>query len=543
MNLSAAPSKIASWVLERTVNGQQAEFLVVLADQADLKGANGLKAKKEKARYVRDALWDKAQASQGPVLQWLRAHKIEHRPYYIVNLVWIKAGADVAQALAARSDVLRVEGNPQIQNIPETLARENAPLQPDSTTTIEEGITHTRAPEVWAMGYTGQGIVVAGADTGYFWEHEALKNQYRGWNGSIANHDYNWHDSIHSGGGSCAPNHTEPCDDNGHGTHTMGTAVGKGDTEQIGMAPGAKWIGCRNMDRGVGTPATYIECMEFFLAPYPVGGTPAQGNSELAPDVTNNSWSCPPDEGCSSASLLAAVEAQRAAGIMMVVAAGNGGSNCSTINHPPGIYDAVYTIGALQTGSDTIAGFSSRGSVDVDGSNRRKPDLCAPGTAVKSSLRNGGYGNFNGTSMASPHVAGAVALLWSAQPQLRNDVDGTEAILNETAFHISSAACDIPMTTSPNNTYGHGRLNIKNAVDRALTSILSITRQPEPDEHFILQGKGAPNFSHTIEASPDLSPDSFGPIDSVTTDGTGIWQYEDLDATGLTQRFYRLTVP
>src|SRR2546430_14358629 len=99
------------------------------------------------------------------------------------------------------------------------------------------------------------------------------------------------------------------------------------------MAPGAKWIGCRNMDRGAGTPARYIECMQFFLAPYPVGG--GQGDPTLAPDVTINSWGCPPSEGCSANTLQAAVEAQAAAGIMMVVAAGNSGSNCSTVTDPP----------------------------------------------------------------------------------------------------------------------------------------------------------------------------------------------------------------
>ncbi len=117
------------------------------------------------------------------------------------------------------------------------------------------------------------------------------------------------------------------------------------------MAPGAKWIGCRNMDVGVGTPARYIECMEFFLAPYPVSGTPAQGNPSLAPDVTSNSWGCPASEGCSTSSLQAAVEAQRAAGITMVVAAGNSGSSCSTVSDPPSFHEASYTVGALNNGT------------------------------------------------------------------------------------------------------------------------------------------------------------------------------------------------
>src|SRR5205823_5427523 len=137
------------------------------------------------------------------------------------------------------------------------------------------------------------------------------------------------------------------------------------------------------MDVGTGTPARYIECMEFFLAPYPVGG--GQGDPTKAPDITINSWGCPPSEGCSANTLEAAVEGQAAAGIMMVVAAGNSGSGCSTVTDPAGIYAASYTVGALNTGTDTIAGFSSRGPVTSDGSNRIKPDITAPGNPTRSS--------------------------------------------------------------------------------------------------------------------------------------------------------------
>jgi serine protease AprX len=467
---SAATSKIAPWVLEHIASGEPAEFLVVLTDQADLSLAAALKTREEKGRYVRDTLWKKAQATQAPLLQWLRERNIEYRSYYIVNLIWVKTGFDVMQELAARPDVLRIEGNPQIRNVLPATPDESAPTLPEATTAIEPGVNHTRAPEVWALGYTGQGVVVAGADTGYRWDHTALKNHYRGWNGSVASHDYNWHDSIHSGGGSCGANSLQPCDDNSHGSHTMGTAVGDdGGSNQIGMAPGAKWIGCRNMDQGVGAPATYIECMEFFLAPYPVGGTPAQGDASKAPHITTNSWGCPSDEGCSADSLQAAVEAQRAAGIMMVVSAGNGGPACATVQDPPGIYDAAYSIGALNTGADTIASFSSLGPVVVDMSLRLKPDLSAPGTNTRSSVPTSttSYGSKSGTSMAAPHVAGAAALLMSAYPGLIHNVSMAETILNETAVHLTGGTCDLPGTT-PNNTFGYGRLDIKAAVDRAL---------------------------------------------------------------------------
>ena len=478
---AAASAKLAPWVLDHTANGNEAEFLVILPEQADLSGAAALPTKEEKGRYVRDVLWSKAETTQGPVLSWLRERNVEHRSFYIVNMIWVKGSRDLALSLAARPDVLRIEGNPQIQNLPEPLPAEevsDSPL-PNAPEAIEPGITQTRAPEVWATGFTGQGVVIAGADTGYRWTHNGLKSKYRGWDGAVANHDYNWHDSIHSGGGSCGPNSLVPCDDQGHGTHTMGTAVGDdGATNQVGMAPGAKWLGCRNMNVGVGTPATYMECFEFFLAPYPVGGTPAQGDPSKAPDITTNSWGCPVSEGCSANTLQAAVEAQRAAGILTVVSAGNGGSACSTVSSPPSFYDAVYSIGALTTGTDNIAGFSSRGPVTADGSLRRKPDICAPGTSTRSTYRTSdtSYAALSGTSMAAPHVAGGAALLLSARPALRHDVMGIRNFLNQAAVHLLSSTCDGGGPgVSPNNTFGYGRMDVKATVDSVmqLTSVVS----------------------------------------------------------------------
>ena len=329
---SSAATKIAPWVIEHTANGQEAEFFVVLPDQADLSGAATLPTKNEKGRYVRDALWNRSQATQGPLLQWLRERGLEHRSFYIINAILVKGSREIAETLAARPDVARVEGNPHIQNsLPQPGPTAEAPSQPGAPNAIEPGINYTHAPQVWALGFNGQNIVVASADTGVRWTHNALKPHYRGWNGVTADHNYNWHDSIHSGGGACGPNSPQPCDDFFHGSHTTGTAIGAdGGANQIGMAPGAKWIACRNMSVGIGTPARYIECMEFFLAPYPVGGDPGDGDPTKAPDITINSWGCPPSEGCAVNTLQAAVEAQRAAGIMMVVAAGNAGSSCST---------------------------------------------------------------------------------------------------------------------------------------------------------------------------------------------------------------------
>src|SRR6059058_5438956 len=178
----SAAQKIAPWVVEHTANGQQAEFLVVLADQADLSPAAALNTKAEKGRFVHDALWNKAQTTQGPILQWLRERGIEHSSFYIVNAILVKGSREIAEALAARSDVARVEGNPHIQNsLPQPGPAADASSQPGA---IEPGINYTHAPQVWALGFNGQNIVVASADTGQRWTHNALKPHYRGWDGA-----------------------------------------------------------------------------------------------------------------------------------------------------------------------------------------------------------------------------------------------------------------------------------------------------------------------------------------------------------------------
>ncbi len=476
-----AMKKLSPWVLEKTADGKEAEFLVVLGAQADLSGAEALETKEEKGRYVFDALRAKALESQADLVEFLQARRAEHQAFHIVNALLVKGDRELAIEIAARDEVGRIEGNPRMRGAEpvrsaETEAADLAAEAAAPSQTIEAGLVAIHAPEVWAMGFTGQGIVLGGQDTGIRWDHPALQPQYRGWNGTSATHDYNWHDSVRTGGGDCGPNAKAPCDDDNHGTHTVGTAIGfDGAANQIGVAPGAKFIGCRNMDRGNGTPAQYLECFEFMLAPYPVGGTPAQGDPARAADITINSWSCPPSEGCEQNTLRAAVEA-RAAGIMTVVAAGNAGSRgCGSVNEPPGTYDAAYSIGATDATTGQIASFSSRGPVTSDGSNRVKPDITAPGVSIRSALRNGTYGRLSGTSMATPHVAGAVALLWSARPELRGKIELTENILNESAVRVETTDCS---SSGPqNNVFGFGRLHIKAAVDLAATVVTPSAQQ------------------------------------------------------------------
>lgn len=462
-------SKVAATVLQEAAQGQT-EFLVFLQEQADLSGAARLGTKLEKGTYVYQALTQVAAQTQGPVLAALDAFAgIAYRPYWVANMIWVRGDLEVVQALASRSDVARIAANPSVYGGVEPM--EGVQNNPQG---IEWNITLVGAPEVWAAGVTGQGAVIAGQDTGYEWNHPAIINQYRGYAGGNADHNYNWHDAIHENnpntppGNVCGFDSPVPCDDNNHGTHTMGTMVGDdGGSNQIGMAPGARWIGCRNMEDGWGTPATYSECFQWFIAPTDLNGQ--NPDPAMAPDVVSNSWSCPTTEGCTDPNvMLAVVESVRAAGIFISVSAGNSGSGCSTINTPAAIYDASFSVGAT-TSSDVIASYSSRGPVTVDGSNRLKPDISAPGSSVRSSIRGGGYAVFSGTSMAAPHVAGLVGLLVAANPSLSGQVDQLETLIADTAVPLTTTqTCGgVPGDQIPNNTYGYGRIDALAAYEAA----------------------------------------------------------------------------
>ncbi|HFA48364.1 MAG TPA: T9SS type A sorting domain-containing protein [Bacteroidetes bacterium] len=460
--------KIDPTVWQAATAGQDVEFLVLLAEQADVSEAAFFIKKEEKGGYVFRQLSELAVRTQVNVLKTIADFDAPHRSFWIVNSVWAEGGAALLEELAKLPEVAEIHSNPSVPL--------NGPVRDNSVhdRAVEWGLTNINAPAVWAMGYKGAGVVVSGQDTGYEWDVPALKLKYRGWDNSsmTADHNYNWHDAIHSNAGanSCGFNSAVPCDDHNHGTHTMGTMVGLDGANEIGVAPDAKWIGCRNMDVGNGTPATYIECFEWLLAPTDLNDM--NPDTSKAPHVINNSWSCPTSEGCNSgnwADMETAINNLRAAGVVVVVSAGNSGSTCSTVNAPPAIFAGSFDVGASNS-SNAIAGFSSRGPVTVDGSNRMKPDVSAPGVSVRSCIRGGNYDTFSGTSMAGPHVAGTVALLISANPSLAGNVAQIEDLLKSTAGgQTTTDGCggDGP-TSSPNNTYGRGIINAEAAVNAAL---------------------------------------------------------------------------
>lgn len=479
--LAGAPgwqSKISPWLINQykktKMNENQQTVLIYLRDEANLSLLNQSAERAERIKAVFSALVETSEKSQAGLLQWLASEKITARSYYVSNMI-AADGVTKAQldAIAKRDDVMRVVGNPEIKNVmPSTTFRSfDEPKGPGAN------IVRFGATRVWdEYKVRGENIVIGGQDTGVRWDHKALQPHYRGWNGSSADHSYSWHDSAHrsiGGSSSCGYNVSTPCDDHDHGTHTVGTIVGDDNQgNQIGVAPGAKWIACRNMDAGLGNPEMYTECFQWFLAPWPQNGDPVRdAKPEMAPHVINNSWGCPRSEGCEGGEFERILTAMRAAGIFVVVSAGNEGSGCSTIKDGPAFHsDLVLSVGAVNHRNDSIASFSSRGPSTFD--NKVGPHVSAPGVDVRSAVRSGGYAEFgwSGTSMAGPHVVGLVALLWSADPSLIGKIGETEALIKDKSeAKTSSQSCGgVPGTARPNNTFGHGIANAYEVVKARL---------------------------------------------------------------------------
>lgn len=414
----------------------------------------------DRPKYVYEALTQWSQKTQAPLRAHLDSLGVKYKSYWIANIIVVQSNLSVALELAERDDVVTLEANKEFKSILGTPDVVQANITAPGA--IEWNIARVFAPEVWEQGIRGTGLVVANADTGVAWQHPALINQYRGNQGDSPDHNYNWWDSIHSGTNpNCGIDSQEPCDDNGHGTHTTGTAVGEVGTNQIGVAPGATWIACRNMNRGLGTPQTYIECLQFFVAPHKLDGTDA--DPTRAPHVIGNSYGCPPSEGCAPNALQTTVRNVINAGIFMSVSAGNDGSSCSSVRDPPAHYADSFSVGATTSGANNdIASYSSRGPVTVDQSGRLKPNIVAPGSGVRSSVPPSGYASYSGTSMASPHVTGAIPLIWQALPGLLRNPVQTVAVLQDASSPRDFNGCG--SSGVPNNVYGYGMLNILSAV-------------------------------------------------------------------------------
>ena len=447
-DLSVATGKIAPAIAAAIRSGGTRRLLLRMTQQADLSGAALLTNKIDKGRYVYAALRAVADHTQPAVCTKLAQMGMSCRPFYVANIVL----ADAAPGRTIESGVLgELGGRPDIAEI---LTDDQFTLddsaQPVSAAAAPAGVAWNiawiHAPDVWNTGARGQGIVYANIDSGVEWRHEALIGNYRGWNGSSADNNYNWWDATRE-------NRSDPVDTDGHGTHAMGTAVG---THGIGVAPDAKWMACRAFDGANTTFSSVLDCLEFMLAPWDLNHE--NPNPDKAPDVVGHSYGgLPPSSELTAMRI--ALENLEAAGIVNAGAAGNSGSCKTAIGFPQG-FSSVISVGALKFESTEIAAFSSKGPgpVTVIGGAAIRPSITAPGKDVLSATLDGGYGPMTGTSMSTPMVAGAVVVTLSKRPELIGQPGAIRKLLAVTAIPHTSAECG--GGSSPNDVYGYGELDL-----------------------------------------------------------------------------------
>lgn len=408
--------------------GEMMTVIVTFRDQAQLAGAAAPDRSARLGNVVR-LLQATAERTQAPVRPWLAGRLAEGRLsrvvyFWIFNGMAVTATADVIQELAARPEVQRIRLNKTVQ-APAGLPGP-APLSGP-----EQNLEIIHAPALWERGFRGEQIVVANMDTGVDAGHPDLGPRWRG--GSNSWFDPNGEHPL------------TPTDRNGHGTQTMGLIVG-GDAggTSIGVAPEARWIAVKIFDdKGVADWVGIHQGFQWLLDPDGDPDTPD------APHVVNNSWTFQ-DPGC-DLEFRPDLQALRAAGIVPIFAAGNTGPGGAT-SVSPANYPEALAVGATNNG-DLIYPDSSRGPSSCGQASTTFPELVAPGVGVRTADLYALYFKASGTSMAAPHVAGALALLLSAEPGLT--VAQQEAALLETAVDLGSPGAD--------NDYGRGRLDVLGA--------------------------------------------------------------------------------
>ncbi|MGW1086302.1 S8 family serine peptidase [Streptomyces sp. NPDC002596] len=445
---SPVTAKVESAVLETVERGKESTFFVVLESQADLSAAKGKKSHAAKAKSAFASLRSEAKKSQKPLQSFLDKEKVGYESYWIANALKVTGGEDLVDALAKRPDVASIVKE-QTYKLDTTESKATDAATDADTSAAEWGVQDIKADQVWDQyDDRGEGIVIANVDSGVQYDHPALVGNYRGNNGDGSfTHDYNWYDPT----GQCTT--SAPCDNNGHGTHTMGTMVGGGG---VGVAPGAKWIAAKGCESSSCSDSSLLAAGQWILAP--TDHTGRNPRPDLAPDIVNNSWG-----GGDTTFYQDIVEAWNAAGIFEAFASGNDGNGvtCST-GHAPGSQAPAYGVGAYDV-NGKIASFSGFGPSRLDGS--MKPNISAPGVNVRSTWPGNTYRAISGTSMATPHVAGAVALLWSSAPSLIGNIDETRALLNQGAVNVDDTHCG--GTADANNVWGEGKLDIFASVDMA----------------------------------------------------------------------------
>jgi subtilisin family serine protease len=446
-------------------------YLIYFRDKADLSPAYQLDWQ-ARGRFVVEALQETAESSQKSVRAYLDTQGADYTAFWIDNVIVVeKSNLDTFNGLTmAFPEIESLRALPVVSLI----EPEWSEAAPASVMAIEPNISHVNADQVWGLGYTGQGVVVASIDTGVRYTHQALVNHYRGNLGSgNFDHNYNWYDPYGE--------YVYPYDGHSHGSHTVGTMVGDdGGANQIGMAPGAEWIACRACSDSGCSGTRLLTCGQFMAAPWDLSG--ANPDPDRRPHIVNNSWG---DCGQSYDGFYQGViDSWHAAGVYPVFANGNA-SNCG-YSSPPGLntvgnparYGNVTGVGSTGQSNGQYATHSTWGPTDnQDTVNPRgypnlKPQVVAPGVNIRSAVNTGdaAYMSSSGTSMSAPHVAGLIALMWEAAPCLVGDYAATETMIEETATPIPYASGGSPPPgpgNVPNYATGWGEINALTAVQQA----------------------------------------------------------------------------
>lgn len=394
--------------------------IVTLEGHADLSSAARAPTI-ARARVVASTLRARASVAQRSVRGLLAVRRAEGAvldvdSLWIVNALAVTATLEVVAELREHPDVASVEA--------ETVIRAPPRLAVGASPEANLGVVN--APALWALGFDGAGAVVAVVDTGVELEHPDLHSRWRSGEGG-------WFD----------PNgeHVLPADRNGHGTAVASVAVGgnAGGTD-IGVAPGAQWIAAKIFDdRGVATSSDIHAAFQWLLDP------DGDSATDDVPDVVNASWTLGAP-GC-DLEFEPDLAALRAAGIVTVFAAGNSGPAVGTSLSPANNPSAL-AVGASDI-ADGLWTQSSRGP-GACGATRPFPDVVSPGVQIRGADLFGAYRASTGTSLAAPHVAGALALLSSAVPD-SSAVDAASALV-ESARDLGPSG--------PDDAFGNGRIDL-----------------------------------------------------------------------------------
>jgi len=410
----------------------------------------------ERGVAVVSSLMEHAQRVQGELVSFLGSRishgVIRYTPYWITNAIFVEATPDFLYELAQQTDVGMLEQNERFEMV-RPVAGQPAPKMPGHA---EPGLKAINAHKMWQLGFTGEGVILGSLDTGVDGFHPALNWN---WHGNSVPSSEAWHDAVYGT--------TFPADIDGHGTHTMGTMAGlepsSGDT--VGIAFDAEWIAARNVNF---TTSEIMGNFQWMLNP--------DGNiftTDDMPAVINNSWYAS-NPSCNPAYISAVINLENA-GVAVIFAAGNFGPGPTTVTTPARCnYNAlrVFSVGAVDGNYDDlpIAPWSSRGPTNCTlGGDQVKPEVSAPGMCVRSSfIPTGNYFYSGGTSMAAPHVCGAIAILKQAFPTKSGTA--LKQMLYETARDLGEPGED--------NTYGMGIIDVYQAYIEN-----SVPENPRPPDY------------------------------------------------------------